>query len=371
MRHSKSHRIGRPRALSPAQELEVLGHYRLGFSATAIAKLYGVTQVTISATIARLGEDTRPRRFFNDPDFAKRFDEAIRTRYPTEGTAPIARDFGVTTAVVSMRAWRLGVKCTTNYERKAETRRTNNKMVNQHFFDTWSHDMAYILGYIWADGAIRNGGPKDNMCILQLRCHEKDSHIIYDICRVMDSKHKISRYKPAPLRGGRYIGGWQVGTHMGSYLLIQGLIKRGIFPNKSNIDPPFPDVPDEYLADFVRGVFDGDGSIAPNGKYYTVVFYGSHRFIAGLHNAICNAIDISRNRVTGHGTSSKLSRFSWSSRKDLLTFMEWIYRHAGLCLKRKRDRFNEMAYGRIAKISTQTLDTVTISDGSPRAEEHC
>ena len=54
----------------------------------------------------------------------------------------------------------------------------------------------------------------------------------------------------------------------------------GIIANKS-LTVPFPNVPEEYLASFVRGVIDGDGWVQKTG-YVMNVTSGSQDFAEGL-----------------------------------------------------------------------------------------
>jgi hypothetical protein len=54
--------------------------------------------------------------------------------------------------------------------------------------------------------------------------------------------------------------------------------RYGIPPNKSNINPPFPKIPDEFLGDFARGLFDGDGSTG-NHYFTSYKFFGSFSFL--------------------------------------------------------------------------------------------
>lgn len=74
--------------------------------------------------------------------------------------------------------------------------------------------------------------------------------------------------------------------HFARKRLVDGLSKLGIGPNKS-LTVKFPPVPEAYLADFVRGVFDGDGSVffIRTSKAYplnTKFCSGSKDFIVGL-----------------------------------------------------------------------------------------
>ncbi len=63
------------------------------------------------------------------------------------------------------------------------------------------------------------------------------------------------------------------------------LLANGLTPNKS-LTSEVPNIPDEYLADFVRGCMDGDGSI-PNGiNVQTYLYSSSIHFLTDMRNIL-------------------------------------------------------------------------------------
>lgn len=59
--------------------------------------------------------------------------------------------------------------------------------------------------------------------------------------------------------------------------LHQDLETLGIIPNKTYEGLSFPDIPQEFYPDFIRGYFDGDGSISysPRGNKYILCWVGN------------------------------------------------------------------------------------------------
>ncbi len=53
-------------------------------------------------------------------------------------------------------------------------------MINENFFDSWSADMAYVLGYIWSDGSL---GVYEGRHKLAFHCTEGDKDIIENLKR--------------------------------------------------------------------------------------------------------------------------------------------------------------------------------------------
>ncbi|MBF0252197.1 MAG: helix-turn-helix transcriptional regulator [Candidatus Omnitrophica bacterium] len=72
--------------------------------------------------------------------------------------------------------------------------------------------------------------------------------------------------------------------------MSKDLKRLGIWPNKS-LKIEFPEVPAEYMADFIRGVFDGDGSVYvekrnKNLTLITTFVSSSVSFISGIEKSL-------------------------------------------------------------------------------------
>lgn len=120
--------------------------------------------------------------------------------------------------------------------------------INENFFSSWSDKMAYVLGLIITDGCI-SSAPKGITSSVHLDMNDRS--LLKKVKKAMGSEHKITLSKH------------QKGLYLFSFArerIIKDLLRLGITPRKS-LSVKFPDVPDEYLRHFLRGVFDGDGSV--------------------------------------------------------------------------------------------------------------
>ncbi len=255
------------------------------------------------------------------PEVHQRLFQAIRDRYPAEGPQLLAPEFGLTVASVSMHAWRLGVRFAGNqYKKSAAARSRNSTSVNQTYFDTWSPNTAYLLGYTWADGTVHDDGR--HYCV-HYRCSRRDEELLLKVKRELACTSKTVYYYPVlVVEGVSRKCAPQVGFSVTCRHLVKTLIERhGIVPNKSNLDPPMTPVPDEYLCHFARGVLDGDGCIS--GK--RVIFYGSHRMIRTLRDAISRVAFVKAAKISAKCSSVKLSRFGWGAARDIRALADWLY----------------------------------------------
>jgi intein/homing endonuclease len=142
------------------------------------------------------------------------------------------------------------------------------KRVDFGFLGKWSHDMAYVLGLFFADGCVtgRSGidivsADSDILRFVQTR-----------VCPTISIKECVTT-------GGSFY--WRL--KFKSVDTVRILAGYGITPRKTKT-MPWPEIPARFVADFIRGFLDGDGSIDKTGRIrFTST---SVRFIDGLAAAL-------------------------------------------------------------------------------------
>ena len=136
--------------------------------------------------------------------------------------------------------------------------------VNSGFFGSWSSEMAYVLGFVFADGYVSS-----DRGYLRIEIGDR-GHL--ELLASYLGDHVVRR------RGTRDI--YYVMVY--SRDLVRDLQALGAVQNKSLV-MVFPDVPREYFWDFVRGYFDGDGSVSIVRGCLRVAFHcGSLSFVSSL-----------------------------------------------------------------------------------------
>lgn len=210
------------------------------------------------------------------------------------------------------------------------------KKYNKDFFKTWTGDMAYILGFMYADGNIVESKRGNHYVAI----YTADRSLLISMKKSMKSEHKISVRRSSTGYGYR--------IQVGSKEWFTDLAKIGLFPNKT-LRMVLPRVPSKFLGDFVRGYFDGDGNvwsgfIHRNRKTPTralLVFFtsGSHEYLLALRTLL-------RSEGMQGGSlyvakSGNFSRLSFSTR-DALKLHEIMYNAPHkLYLKRKKSIFEQ------------------------------
>jgi len=130
--------------------------------------------------------------------------------------------------------------------------------VNRDFFKTWTPQMAYVLGFIYADGSLDDGkkrNPESKTTSTSPRCSisQKSPEILEKIKALMSCDKKLYKAKNRP-RGYIYH------LDLTDEEIYEDLLKLGLTPAKS-LNVKFPEMPTECIRHFIRGCWDGDGSV--------------------------------------------------------------------------------------------------------------
>lgn len=220
------------------------------------------------------------------------------------------------------------------------SKKRNVSYVNEAFFEKWSNEMAYVLGFFAADGCLTKNTKRQNYYIEFV---STDLEILKKIKNVMNARQKItskthSKIRPATKQGYR--------IQIGSKKIFYDLVELGFSPKKSK-SLIFPRIPDLFLSDFVRGYFDGDGCIS-TGFYkprnrkrkrcYLLVRFTcrNQNFLQVLSEKLARDLLGNRGSIFNNNGSFDLS-YSTTSGVGLLKYM--YLNSGGLHLSRKYDKF--------------------------------
>ncbi|MEK9186128.1 MAG: LAGLIDADG family homing endonuclease [Patescibacteria group bacterium] len=214
--------------------------------------------------------------------------------------------------------------------------------VNEQFFEKWNSEMAYVLGYWYADGNLLDAS--NYMRGKYVSVTSIDQNTIVKLKALLDSEHKIVKCPPTTIGGHeRYL------LRIGSHKLYESLIHRGLYPNKS-LTIRFPEIPKRFLASFVRGYFDGDGCVYLErsvGKRHnliikrlrTIFTSGSEKFLLDLKKKMEDSLKLKKGKVFFSHRSFQLVYPTSES----LPIFKFMYRsvHGPLFLERKLKKFLE------------------------------
>jgi hypothetical protein len=134
-----------------------------------------------------------------------------------------------------------------------------------------SHEKAYWLGFLYADGNIYKNK-------LQLRLGKKDFEHLKSFKNFLESNHTIYQDKNC------------YGIQIRCPKIVSDLLSLGIKPNKTQLVeyPTEKQVPKEYISSFILGYFDGDGSISirSNNSTYVINIIGTQHLLKGIQKVL-------------------------------------------------------------------------------------
>ncbi|MFC1691712.1 LAGLIDADG family homing endonuclease [Nanoarchaeota archaeon] len=213
---------------------------------------------------------------------------------------------------INHKASRLGLK-----------RHFRNRMysIDHYFFKQWSAEMAYVLGFFFSDGDVSS----DKRCI-RIHLHKQDHYILEIISGVMGSNRPVRFYSNS------------VTLRLDSKMLVTDIIKLGCTPRKSKT-LRFPRIKNKFLSHFIRGYFDGDGSIHFNKpNTIKVSFFSTKEFLQEMQDRISKSLKIKKNPIKELKSVYRVYYYGNDARK----LCKWMYKDSNnLYLKRKKERFDK------------------------------
>lgn len=223
-----------------------------------------------------------------------------------------------------------------NLERTKEMGRSRRKNTfNLDFFKVWSKDLAYVLGLFASDGHISNQE-------FRIQLSEKDKDILYKVKDLLSMSNDI---KKVMMKSGE--------KEYPSYLLVISsvdlvkVLNDLGYDNNKTYETKLPKgMPNEYMADFIRGFFDGDGSISgyklKNSNKPTMqvklISYSS-KILEDM--AIWLKENISTKNSNVYQDNRGYSYLSFGLR-DSLKIYDLFYKESTTYIERKKAKFDEI-----------------------------
>lgn len=233
---------------------------------------------------------------------------------------------------IQQRAFKLGIK-KLNY--------------NKNYFNVIdTSEKAYWLGFMYADGYVTT----NNRWGIELCSRDKEH--IEKFTKALESNIKIKTRKRICF--GKEVE--QSGFIINNSTMYHDLVNKGVVPNKTyNLNFPNEDIlPVDFYPDFIRGLFDGDGTYVIND------FISTHNekdyncnsieismvckckdFILSLQQIIQEQLSI--NASFYHCKANDLYYFRLHSKDRCLKFINYLYYpDVSIFLQRKFDKAHEI-----------------------------
>lgn len=216
----------------PSSKEEFILKYNKLKSAEKMAKNYNVCKLTILKYAKKINYTNIYRPNLNDSQ-----KEYICKNYKTKSSKDISNDLNISTSLVK-KIWREN-----NYLGKD----TRMYYMNFNYFEKIdSPDKSYFLGVIASDGCVYNR--KNHQGMLSFKFHIQEKDIIDNFLYWTNSNYKPAIYDN------------KIDLQINSNKIVNDLKRYNIVNRKTWMYEPYP-LTNELMWHFLRGYFDGDGSI--------------------------------------------------------------------------------------------------------------
>lgn len=203
---------------------------------------------------------------------------------------------------------------------------------------------AYFLGFMYADGCITATKRKNSNYIKpQVQISLADEQIIlefknnfpfFNLQSFDFSKYKSTWNKQFALR--------KADKNLFHHLKSHGVLERKSGENSKNLK--FPNLQNNLINHFIRGYFDGDGSVSipkKRDKSIRIEICGSSKSFLQEIKTI-----LEENKIRcpifreKHNNKSPLYVLEWVYSKDIIDFANFLYKNSTIRLNRKKEKFD-------------------------------
>ncbi len=233
-----------------------------------------------------------------------------------ESSHSLSRRYDISSAAIC------GLLKRRNIKRRDASHSRQEYRINENYFENIdTEEKAYWFGFLMADGYLSKRNE------LSLRLAVKDKNHLEKFKKSMQSKHPIKEYH------------YENTSHMASFVFKNKKIHSDLiilgFGNKNKL----PQVSKEMLHHFVRGMFDGDGSVS-NSKNPSFSLLGEIELIKSIQNILLsyglNRTKLEKRHPEGDGNVIALR---YCGKGNILKLYKFLYQNATIFLERKKDKF--------------------------------
>lgn len=300
-------------------EQEIIKKYTIDkLSQKAIAEQYGICDTTVGNILRRNNIPARTNGGINKINK----DDLYNYYYKDNMTLKqIADIYNVKLETIRQQMIKSGI-----YTKKAYCAYSNPDLVENYFETIDTQNKAYFLGYIAADGNV--SGTQ-----LRLELNKKDKIILDKLNKELHNNTKLQEHCDCLVLSCK------------SQKIVSDLSKYHIIPKKT-FTVEFPQLSDEMMRHYIRGLIDGDGWTTKykrknkNFFSYSIGFCGNEQMVTSLRDFLVKKLNIYNVKISYIGN---ICQVLWSSKSDIVKIRDYLYKDAEVYLKRKYDKIKDLS----------------------------
>ena len=241
---------------------------------------------------------------------------------------------------------------------------------NQNFLSELnSPEKAYFLGLLYSDGCVYKNKDWESYNIM-FGQSEINKDIVYKINNLLDSDYPVA----TTLKGSKLF----YRIDLKSKQMFEDLQRLGVEPNKS-LTCTFPNINEDLMPHFIRGLFDGDGCVW-NGKRKIMkvkdssnssgfrerivhnvkfTYTGNYEFVNALQDQLVKYLGFKKTKLnfSKAKNTKHICTMEYSGRGQLKKFYDFIYENATIYGNTKKLKFEEIFCALDEKSSIETVLT--------------
>lgn len=262
------------------------------------------------------------------------------------GQAYTAKQAGISIGELKKYLKKMGIPVRNHNQATVASNQNRTYKKNEDFFKTQSADMAWILGFLASDGCVGK-----NRNSIHINLARKDREILEKIQAIMNIENKIVDYTNTKGYECSELS-WTSAEHK------KDLAEYSIIPQKTLILKPPYKLERQYWIDYIRGYFDGDGSInlisnsngRGNGNLRWQVCSATKEILEFILDFFETEYNIPKVRIQVEQNKNPLYFIQYSS-VATRTIYQHLYTPGALYLARKKEHFENI----ISKINSEKV----------------
>lgn len=200
-----------------------------------------------------------------------------------------------------------------------------------------TEEKAYWLGFLYADGCVHSNNYEISVNITDREHVEKFKTAIKAF------NHNITEIQDKRFQNAKTLYQFSIRDKQ----LHQDLIKWGCIPQKSLLINKIPNIPRDYVSHFLRGYFDGDGSLhyLRGTNNYRISFVGTKDFLNDIQKELQTNVSLQSNiagkayvlQIAGRRQIERILNYLYNNSKEnnrlnrkyqkYLDCLDWAHRH--------------------------------------------
>jgi len=219
---------------------------------------------------------------------------------------------------------------------------------DQDFFENIdTEEKAYWFGIIMADGNVGNTGASDDNRVTVAFSEKDEEHLkLFQKTVKHSGKFYIKQHENSFTNKKMYY------LNLNSMKTASDVKKHGCLPRKTG-NSSIPKLKKELIPHFIRGYFDGDGSLSvydyvnkkKNGKEYHEVrgefaITSDKNILLEIQNILMKECDLKKTKLKSYKRTEQAFSLRYGGKNQIQRIFNYLYRDATVYLQRKYNKFS-------------------------------